>query len=334
MRSHYNIILWDGSYFLYRNQSIGRGKLSVNGLAKSLIQSLVKLVRDSPYTFDTAFLCFDKKPYWRTRQLGGKYKDSRECYTDEDIINERKHVDTLIGEERNKAEKWLAHMIQSKHDLDVRTEAIKLLKKALPTCGIQVLLYPGYEADDLARIVRELYSDKYSILLMSIDSDWLGMVSHNVDFLRCRHHNIFDFYDTETIKSSPDYIEMKDEGLEEMGIKWYLEIKEAMGVGHNDMRNCVTDPITIGEIVANWDDLDRLKDLYNFDSDTFKRQINTFDFKKFPDYDKISYNISSIKYDIVSPQNFNLYQYGIGINFHYYKSLYDRICNYRLLQVI
>ena len=60
MKSHYNIILFDGSFFLYRNQAVYRDA-TPSKLAASFIQSVVKLVRESNITFDVGFLAFDKE---------------------------------------------------------------------------------------------------------------------------------------------------------------------------------------------------------------------------------------------------------------------------------
>lgn len=337
MRDHYNIILFDGSYFLYRNQSIGRGNLSPHKLAGSFIQSVVKLVRESGITFDVGFLAFDKKPYHRTEILKGKYKDSREDFSEIDVAVQEDIVKKSYGDELVKAKALLEHMKETRKQLKIRLDAIEILKN-LDKFGLTTLSYAGYEADDIARIITSVYSDKYSILLVSIDSDWVGLVNDNVDYLRCRHNNKKDFYNIETIKGYPDYISMRDDGLEEMGLAWYLQILEAMGVGHNDMRRCWMSerPVTIGEVVAEWEDLTKLRDLYGFDAETFMRQVSTFEISKFPDYDKVVESIKHINYKLEDKSQFNskfIYELCTGIWINYYKQLYERICNYSLLQL-
>lgn len=337
MRSHYNIILFDASYFLFRNQVVGGGYMNGSRLAGSFIQTATKIVRESDINFDVGFLAFDKKPYHRTNILKGKYKDSRDEFTEEDCIEMRDRISKSVGEERSKLENMLNHMEHTIKDLKVRIQAIEILRN-LSEYGLTTLSYPGYEADDIARIIVDLYSDKYSILLISIDSDWIGMVNKNVDYLRIRHKGVIDFYNVDSIKGYHDYVTMRDEGLEEMGLAWYLEILESMGVGHNDMRRCWNPdrPVTIGEIVAEWDDLDNLKDLYGFDVDTFKLQLSTFDFKKFPDYGEVVSSITGLKYNLSNPSSFTskfVYELGTGIHFNRYKKLYDHIHNYSLLQL-
>jgi hypothetical protein len=243
----------------------------------------------------------------------------------------------MSGEELVKGKALLDHMIEMRKQLGIRTTAIDYLSN-LDKYGLTTLSYAGYEADDMARIITSTYSDKYSILLVSIDSDWVGMVGENVDYLRVRHYNKKDFYNVESVKSYPDYILMRDDGLEDMGLEWYLQILEAMGVGHNDMRRCWSPdrPVTIGEVVAEWEDLSRLKDLYGFDAETFERQVRTFDIKKFPDYDEVVNDIKHINYNLEDKSTFNgkfIYELCTGIWINYYKQLYDRICNYSLLQL-
>lgn len=337
MRSHYNIILFDGSYFLFRNQVIFRGSATANKLAGSLIQTVVKIVRDANITFDVGFLAFDKKPYHRTQILHGKYKDTRDEFTEEDLTKVRNLIDQSDGDEKVNLENRLHHMEECIKQLNIRHDAIDILSN-FGSYGLTTLSYAGYEADDIARIIKELYGDRYSILIVSIDSDWIGLVDENVDYLRVRHKGVKDFYNSDSIKGYPDYVNMRDEGLEEMGLAWYLEIMEAMGVGHNDMRKCwdPAHPITIGEIVANWDDLEQLKDEFNFDVDTFKRQVSTFEFKKFPDYGKVTSDILNKKYNLSTSQGFNgkfIYELCTGISFGYYRRLYDCIRNYSLLQL-
>lgn len=336
MKSHYNIILFDGSFFLYRNQAVYRDA-TPSKLASSFMQSVVKLVRESNITFDVGFLAFDKGPYYRTQILKGEYKDSRDKFT-QDEINEAKEVaDNAFGEDKAKLQARYEYM-RSNFDKMVTRESAMDILSCLGDFGLTTLRYKGYEADDLARIICDLYSDKYSILLLSIDSDWIGNVRPNVDYLRVRHRGIKDLYTKDTVKDYPYYIEMRDEGLEEMGLDWYLEILESMGVGHNDMRKCFdpNKPITIGEIVASWDDLEKLRESHNFDVDTFKRQVKTFKYKEFPDYGWVVSDILSHKYNLKSPKEFNetlLYNFGVTYPFNKYKSLYESIRNYSLLQL-
>lgn len=337
MRSHYNIILFDGSYFLFRNQSIGHGCMNESKLAGSFMQSVIKLVRESPFTFDVGFLAFDTKPYHRTKILEGKYKDSREEFTDEDIRKINEDIEKAEGDEKVKLENWKSHMLEALKQLDIRHKAIGILGN-LNKFGLTSLRYPGYEADDLARIIVSLYGNEYSILLLSIDSDWAGLVSENVDYLRVRHRGVKDFYNLESLKEYSEFIRMKDEGMEEMGLEWYLQVMESMGIGHNDMRKCWSDnhPITISEIISYWDDLDQLKDDFEFDVDTFRRQLSTFDVKSFPDYNEVINDIKNLNYELGSKGDFNskfIYELCTGINFNYYYKLYERICNYGLLQI-
>lgn len=341
MRDHYNIILFDSSYFLFRNQSVRRGDLSAPKLAGSFIQSIVKLVRESHITFDVGFLAFDNRPYHRTNILEGKYKDSREDFSQEDIDNINQEIDQAEGDEKVKLENYRDHMIRNINKLKVRTEAINILRN-LGEFGLTVLRYPGYEADDLARIIVDLYGSKYSILLFSIDSDWAGLVSDNVDYLRVRHKGVKDFYNIQTQKGFDSYISMVEDGLEDMGLAWYLEVMEAMGIGHNDMRKCWDPniPITLGEIMAHWDNLDALMDSHGFDVDTFRLQLSTFDIKSFPDYAEVSNDILNLQYNLVDPSQvkskFNskfIFELVTGINYNYYRKLYESIRNYSLLQL-
>jgi hypothetical protein len=337
MRKHYNILVFDGSYFLYRNQCIGKTKFGPNELATSLIQTIVKLVRESGITFDVGFLAFDKKPYHRTKLLGGRYKDNRSEFTSKDIalIEGKLRSSNLNEDERLRLESEKSRMESALTQLKIRIQAQELLLN-LRYFGVTVLRYPGWEADDLARLVVDLYGSSNSILLLSIDSDWTGMVSDNVDYLRVRHKGK-DFYNVDSVKSTPYYQEMVDYGIEDMGLEFYLQVLESMGVGHNNMRKCWDDsfPITISEIMANWDDLEVLKDDFNFDINTFKSQLNTFDIKEFPDYVKVRNSIKSLNYELKTLDDFeSLFLYrGIIINKYYYKSLYERIHNYSLLQL-
>ena len=334
MKSHYNIILFDGSFFLYRNQAVNRD-LSPNKLAGSFMQSIVKIVRDFDIYFDVGFLAFDKKPYHRTNILEGRYKDSRESFSYDDIRETESELENASVDDKVQIEAKLNHMKSALNQLRNRNEAIKILTN-LNNFGLTTLSYPGYEADDLARIISEIYSNKYSILVVSIDSDWIGLVKDNVDYLRILHKGRSEFYDINSVKSYPGYIEMNDLGLDGMELSKYLEIVESIGIGHNDMRNCMGESnLTISEILANWNNLEKLKDL-GFDSDTFIRQVSSFNFKAFPDYPKIKDKILNLNYELKPLSEFNskfLYELVTGMNSNYYKKLYEHICNYSMLQM-
>lgn len=331
MRNHYDVVLVDGSYFIYRNQSIMRDAPS-NKLTGSVIQTLRKLFSEVP-SFDVGFLAIDSSPYHRTAILNGKYKDNREKFTQEDIDE----INSRIANEQDESElvrlnNSRNHMLDELRKLDTRLEVISNLRN-LDRFGITTLSYLGWEADDMARMIIDLYPNK-SVLLISIDSDWVGNVSENVDYLRVRRKGVMDFYDLDSVKNYVDYKRMVDDKLEYLGLRSYLEIMESMGIGHNNMRACWTNPIIMPEIIEKWDDLDSLKESHGFDVDTFRLQLSTFDIKSFPDYKKVREEIKNLEFNLASITEFDklfLYQLGTGINKHYFKLVYDRIRNYSML---
>lgn len=332
MRKHYDLVLIDGSYFIYRNQSIMRNAPS-NKLTGSVIQTLRKLLRGVA-SFDVGFLAIDYGPYHRTAILNGKYKDNRDKFTQSDIDNVETQLecDSLTEGERVRLINSREHMIDEIRKMNVRLDTVSNLTH-LSKFGITTLTYLGWEADDISRLVIDLYPNK-SILLISIDSDWVGNVSDNVDYLRVRHKGVLDFYNTETIKNYVDYVRMENDGLTHLGLRRYLEIMESMGIGHNNMRPCWKDPIIMPEIIDKWDDLDSLKESHGFDVDTFKLQLSTFDIKSFPDYDKVKDDILNTNLELHPLSEFDmtfLYKLGTGINKQFYKPIYDRIRNYSML---
>lgn len=335
MRNHYNIILFDGSYILYRNQSV-KGNCNPYQLAGSFIQTIVKQVRDSSFTFDVGFIAFDKSPYHRFNILHEKYKDSREKFTWDEVYQAKVELSQLDPEsdEAKTQKAKIDHMTDSLSRLKNRNEAIEVIKN-LDNYGLHTLRYVGWEADDIARLIVDIYSKDYSILLISIDSDWIGMVNENTDFKRIRHKGLVDFYDLSTLKRSGPYIDMVEYGLDDVGIKTYLQIIESIGISHNDMRKCVKDGELFTEIFPNLglSETDRSD---KFDYDVFLTQLSSFDYKLFPDYPKVLDSIINKTYTKDSLGTFNnifIYNKPTGINSWYYKKLYDRIRNYSLLQL-
>lgn len=332
MRDHYDIVLLDGSYFIYRNQSIMRDAPS-NKLTGSVIQTLKRLF-SRVKSFNVGMLAIDSGPYHRTAILNGKYKDNRVKYTQSDIdeVDEKLKSESITEEESTKLLNSRSHMMAEIDKLKVRLNTISDLKH-LSAFGIMHLEYKGWEADDIARLVIDSYPDK-SILLISIDSDWVGNVSDNVDYLRVRHKGILDFYNSESVKDYVDYIRMKNDNLTHLGLRSYLEIMESMGIGHNNMRACWRDPIIMPDIIDKWDDLDSLKESHGFDVDTFRLQLSTFDIKSFPDYELVKSDLLNKNYSLAPLSDFDmmfLYKLGTGINKKYYNSIYERIRNYSLL---
>ncbi len=67
---------------------------------------------------------------------------------------------------------------------DDLTKAIVYLKELLSLLGIEQKFVPGYEADDVAAYYCEKYKDKYKIMLVSEDSDWLQIMNENCEVFK------------------------------------------------------------------------------------------------------------------------------------------------------
>lgn len=145
----------------------------------------------------------DSKPYWRSDYLK---RPEVVCKVPRRLIKDRAKCDVLekllelLPEEKGVAS-W--HEMNDRKDRLAEELAIHYkggrkfpeysftkLKKTIhhitKTVGWNYLRVTGFEADDLAASVVKLAGTEYNIILLTIDTDWMGLINANTSWY-CMH---------------------------------------------------------------------------------------------------------------------------------------------------
>lgn len=147
---------------------------------------------------------YDSKPYWRTEYLTRpevvskvprKNKQLRaKCTRLEELLSMSKGIGgcaiNLITEQANQAElEILTEQLAISYKGGRKfpdysfTKMKKYVHRLTQDMGYAWLGVPGYEADDLAALAcKVLNSRGTNVLLLTVDTDWLGLLSHSVSW--------------------------------------------------------------------------------------------------------------------------------------------------------
>ena len=154
--------------------------------------------------------CTDSKPYWRLDYLKrpevianvprkGQLEKKRQSFKAmlqviEDLREEGKHFearDLLASDEYASLLKDLEIHYKAGRKLSEYsfTKLKRFVLKTIKDAGWTMLSKKGYEADDMAASiiqVNKTLEEPKNIMMLTIDTDWLGMVSDNVHWF-CQH---------------------------------------------------------------------------------------------------------------------------------------------------
>lgn len=243
-------------------------------LITSFFQSIVKFTRDC-YSCDKVILLFDKWPYHKSNIIDN-YKGSRYYPSEDDLVGLDETTDYIriadIKEEikSNKKKQYAKYWIINN----------------ISNLGMYPIIIPGYEADDLAKILSDSLanSDRKSAIV-SIDSDWMYWINQNVDCLKPNGNLI-------------RYIDVLNNVMNEVGnsvdIYEYKLIYDSLYGSHNDLIKCLKSDVSD----SNFDIFRKLKSGdYSIleDIQVYKNQLESFNYKNYPDYQDILGIVDDIK---------------------------------------
>lgn len=256
MKRSYEYGFIDGSIILSRNfyamkPLLSQERYGSEYLVKSVLCSIFKLAREV-LDCERYFILWDKKPYWKTEFLKTDVGKS-EYKTDR-----RKETDYLVKK-----------LGQAKLSLLCNGDNL----------GLTQVQYVGWEADDLAYLASQqcLGRNKKSVLI-SFDSDWISWISPNVDYYNIRRDEIFTF----------DHVMRFYPPIKGLDLFWSKAWRDSMKGSHNNLKLTLKPEYKSTKSIEIIDAYNR-GDYHHFaDIDLFNAQFRTFDFKSYPDYDKVS----------------------------------------------
>lgn len=212
-------------------------------MAKSFIQSVMKLKRDFPHEY--SILCWDKSPYYKTETIK-EYKQDRYRPTEDEVTDLKSKLrDSNISDQdkvtiRNSIQEMEIDMTNFKTMQNVKYYLIFDLND----CGWNSCIKSGFEADDLAHLISDIYRDNHTdqkSVLLTTDKDWLHFTNEWVDFISIKYPNKDYSYITDPATEAMDKynIPRYDYGI----------LSEIYGGSHNNVSG-------LGEL--EWDEfLDR-----------------------------------------------------------------------------
>lgn len=282
----YNIMVLDASYFLTRNfMAMKNGPdISVGNLFRSFYYTVVKYLREL-HRCRKVILAWDKwdpiiKGYYRNAIID-QYKGDRHYASESDIDIIKADPDLTDAEKEQKIEEITREIRLSK----IKTDTKYLIINELGKYGIPSILYTGYEADDLAKIISDTYDDpseKYKCSIVSVDSDWSYLINPNVDFCNARNG---------VVMTHRDVLNKESNIPNDLGISLYQykSILDSLYGSHNFMQPSV-DKKSIKKIPIRTilESVLMGESKYLADNDLYLKNIKSFDFTQFSGYDNIS----------------------------------------------
>ena len=310
----YKYGLIDGSYILTRalfatvNQDRSPDA-GASDVVRSVIYTLRKLSRDFGITTDKLIFLWDKwdskyEGYYRTYLLKGLYKDDRVYITEEDAEKEE-------DPEIKKQLEFKAY--QNK----VKYEAKSLLQKELGNFGVPSFMRAAWECDDLVALsAAMLYNDNKPSVIISRDSDWCYFTNPRIDCFRIPLKGA----NPEVVTFNKMIQEVPEDLRTKISLYQWKALYDSIEGSHNAMRRTRFDRIKTEDIIRNI----ILREDYTGieDYDIFRRQYESFQLERFPDFDKVCsmmyyYDKSGKCGSMDEFKEFNS-KYNIGISEKYY----------------
>lgn len=292
---HYKYVIFDAQWFLTRNfklnckfyrtepylhpdgsdsgLKIKIPKFTELDLAKSFFWSIAKFCNEVA-SAEKVILLWDKYPYHKLSYLSS-YKGDRHYASEDDL----KKLDP---------EKDLKKILETKFDiecLEIKQKAKYWIINHFDQLGMKSYIRTGYEADDFACLLSWYLSNQGTgerSAIVSSDSDWGYLTSPNVDKISPAIGR-----KPVTIKRYSQFIDkygdlMKTHNISLYNVKGIID--SAWG-SHNALKQTLkeTKGIDIQDVVH-----DVMLGKFNLikDVDLFKRQFESFNITKYPDYEK------------------------------------------------
>lgn len=204
MANEYKYLAFDAQYYLRRNWSVIKNNEGFNKyeLISSFLWTLIKTYKAHPA--DKILLLFDKRPY-KKQQVINEYKADRKLVLEEVETLKDKLLKAQTDEERAAIQKQLdEEEREAKLFMEMGAAKYEILSN-FHKFGLVSLNIPGYEADDLARLLSLIATErKEKILLVSGDSDWNCMITPYTDVWRNRSKNAeFSNFSTRPEQDAP-----------------------------------------------------------------------------------------------------------------------------------
>lgn len=288
----YDCIAFDAQYFLFRNNAalqsrtcmptatalddcegdssigyvINKYDYTYQSLVKQFFWTIGKFIRDK-YTTNKVILLWDEPPYHKTKLLPD-FKSSRihHCQATLDNWDIEHDPEGYLQEKEN----YRCHLIMQQAKYWIINNLSKL--------GINSVIIPGFEADDLAYVFSNVWKDNQIGLrsaICSADSDWMYWIGDNTDFIS---FNKAEVWNRDDINKDWDGM------LDKLNISPF-ELKkwaDSTFYSHNDLQRTSS---------IRWTELPRLYsevnngnyDLIN-DIERFKLNMRSFDIDDYPNY--------------------------------------------------
>jgi len=204
------LLLIDADFILYRNSAMvfrGNGEVRSGPLTKSFILSVWKIQKQ--HMADKVILCWDKKPYHKEGEIE-EYKGDRVYASDDDVkaLNEKAELELdPIKKKEIEDEAWRTN--RSIESYKARGETKYSLINSGSGFGMQSVIKKGYEADDLAYLIaHHVHTSETiydSVILASIDGDWIGFVNPITEYHRTNKAKDVHLYEDEVKKIPEQY---------------------------------------------------------------------------------------------------------------------------------
>lgn len=271
------------SNFSYTAHITNPDDFNPGDVVKSFIQTLNKCARDFDVTCDKYILFKDTwskeyKGYYRTKLLGGNYKDSRVYVTDE-IYNQIKSDPNSSQEEIDKTYRELCVN-------KCKNKAKNIIVYELGKFGIPCISVDSLEYDDLATLTSFYLSshpqDKPSVFITK-DSDLKWSTSPSVNWFAIpKSGSKPETYTFESVYNEMPEI-LRNSGIAPYN---YNAVRNALGDSHNDMRRTKKDGVNSIEasirILLRGD----YSDINPEFMEVFENQRKSYDLPSFPKYDE------------------------------------------------
>lgn len=321
----YNIIAFDAQYFLFRNfaalksrtamdwvanLSEGEGNTSIghlikryefdrDDLVKQFFWTIAKLVRDH-FSCNKIILLWDTGPYHKTILLDD-YKGDRVHHSDE-LLDDWDIDSDPVGYLQEKEEVRIEH---------VKHQAISWIVDNLGSIGLPSVKYSGYEADDLAYILGQVYSSDQKNAICSVDSDWMYWITENTDFINFNKKEVWTYQDV--IDECEGY--PTDLGIDLFETKCFMDslfyshngLQPTTNYGWRDFKTLVT------EIKSG--DFSKITDLKRYELN-----MKSFDIMNYPEIETVKSILvdlaekPKIIVDMDSPEVNKLYSNGFQVS--------------------